>query len=242
MMRIDVIMLISGLSKRTLKRRQEYLQSYASSGTEIKLVFTRNAPLSVDSLPEMELAATGILERAMLSEKEGADALVIWGGHDPSVMAVRNLVNIPVIGPGMASMHLANMLAEKFSLIVQLPHVVNLSKRQVRELGLEEKCIGIFPVNLPVLELGKKNSFEKILETVIESIQEGADAICFGCMAMNDHADKIAEELSKSHPGVIVIHPGKSVIKIAELLIELNISHSKNSYPDPPKKIKFTMN
>jgi allantoin racemase len=235
-------MLISGLSKRILKRRQEYLQSYASTGTEINLVFTRNAPPSVDSLPEMELAATGILERAMLSEIEGANALVIWGGHDPSVMAVRNLVKIPVIGPGMASMHLANMLAEKFSLIVQLPHVMNLSKRQVRELGLEEKCIGIFPVNIPVLELGKKNSFKKILETVIKSIQEGAEAICFGCMAMNDHADKIAEELSKSHPDVIVIHPGKSVIKITELLIELNISHSKKSYPDPPKKIKFTMN
>jgi allantoin racemase len=238
-MRIDVIVLISGLSKKTLKRRQEYLQSYTSAGTKINLVFTRNAPPSVDSLPEMELAATGILERAILSEKEGADAIVIWGGHDPSVMAVRSLVNIPVIGPGMASMHLANMLAEKFSLIVQLPHVVNLSKRQVRELGLEEKCIGVFPVNLPVLELGKKKSFNKILETVIESIKEGAEAICFGCMAMNDHAEEIADELSKSHPGILVIHPGKSVIKIAELLIELNISHSKQSYPDPPKKIKF---
>lgn len=232
-------MLISGLSKKTLKRRQEYLQSYASVGTEINLVFTRNAPSSVDSLPEMEIAASGILERAVLSEKEGANAIIIWGGHDPSVMAVRNLVNVPVIGPGMASMHLANMLAEKFSLIVQLPHVVSLSKRQVRELGLEDKCTGIFSVNLPVLELGKKESFNKILETVIESIKKGAEAICFGCMAMNDHAEKIANELSKLYPGVLVIHPGKSVIKIAELLIELNISHSKQSYPNPPKKIKF---
>ncbi|MCK4703305.1 hypothetical protein KAT55_08105, partial [Candidatus Bathyarchaeota archaeon] len=115
-MRIDVIMLISGLSRDALRMREEGLASHASPGVDVRLVTTRAAPPSVDSLPEMELAAPGILERVLRSEDEGADAVVIWGGHDPSLEAARNLVSIPVLGPGMASMYLASMLAKEFCL------------------------------------------------------------------------------------------------------------------------------
>jgi allantoin racemase len=120
-MRIDVIMLISGLSGEALKKREEGLASQASPGVDVRLVATRWAPRSVDSLPEMELAAPGILERVLRSQEEGADAVVIWGGHDPSLEAARSLVSIPVLGPGMASMHLASMLAEEFCLLVSSP-------------------------------------------------------------------------------------------------------------------------
>jgi len=114
-------MLIGGLSQADLSRRIDILKSYASPGTEVNLVFTRNPPPSVDSLAEMEQAAPGILERVVKSEEEGADAVLIWGGHDPSLLSSRSLVDIPVLGPGSVSMHVAGFLADYFSLIVQLP-------------------------------------------------------------------------------------------------------------------------
>ncbi|MBS7619497.1 hypothetical protein KEJ21_02470 [Candidatus Bathyarchaeota archaeon] len=238
-MRIDIIMLISGLSKEEIENRRRILLSYASPGTEIRLIQTRNAPKSVESQAEMELAAAGILEQTVRSSKDGADALIIWGGHDPSLKAARELTSIPVLGPGMASMHLASMLAERFSLLVQLPNVVDLARRQVRELGLESKCVGVYPVGIPVLKLGKLESFSRIRATAVKSIEDGADAICFGCMAMNDHAEKLAQNLSESHPGVIVIPPGRAVIRVAELFVNLSISHSRRSYPKPPKEVAF---
>ena len=238
-MRIDVIMLISGLSGDALRRREEGLASQASPGVDVKLVTTKAAPPSVDSLPEMELAAPGILERVLRSEEEGADAAVIWGGHDPSLEAARNLVSIPVLGPGMASMHLASMLAKEFCLLVQLPHVLSLAKRQVKDLGLWERCTGIYSVDLPVLELGKPSGYERVHETAVMGVEDGADAVCFGCMAMNDHAIRLRRELEETHPGVIVIHPGEAVIKLAELLVGMGLTHSKRSYPPPPKDIVF---
>jgi len=135
--RIDVIMLISGLDEEGLRFRQESVSSYASPETDVRLVMTRNAPPSVESQAEMELAAPGILER------------------------------------------------------------------------------------------------------VVQSEREGADAICFGCMGLNDHAQRLMDELSVSHPGVVVIHPGEAVIRFAELLVEMGVSHSKKSYPSPPKDIEF---
>ncbi|MBT3283885.1 hypothetical protein HN807_01655 [Candidatus Bathyarchaeota archaeon] len=238
-MRIDVIMLISGLSPEALERRRSVLQSYASEGTEVRLVETRNAPPSVDSLPEMELAAPGILERALMSQGEGADAVVIWGGHDPSLEAARNLVDIPVMAPGMASMYLASMLADTFALIIQLSNVMKVAERQVNDLGLEDRCNGIYSVDLPVLELREPEGFQRVLETALEAVEDGADAICFGCMALNDHSDTLQEELDQHFPGVMVIHPGMAVIRQTELIVELGYTHSKLSYPSPPKPIRF---
>lgn len=241
-MRIDVVMLISGLSEKEMAGRLEALRSYASLGTEVQMVTTRKAPPSVESLAEMELAAPGILERVVRSEKEGADAVIIWGGHDPSMLAARGLVDVPVLAPGSTSMHIASMLAEGFSLIVQLPEVTGLAWRQVRDYGLEDRCVGVYPVGIPVLELGKPGSYSAVKETVVESIEDGADAVCFGCMALNNHVDRLAEELRDEYPGAVIVHPGRTTVRVAEMLVELGLTHSRLSYPRPPKQVKFPKN
>ena len=238
-MRIDVVMLISGVKGDALTKRQDSLQKYASKGTEVNLVTTKFSPPSVDSLPEMELAATGILERVLKSEKQGADAVVIWGGHDPSLNAARSLVSVPVLAPGMASIYLSSMLSERFGLMIQLHHVMSVAQRQVRDLGLMSRCVGVFPVGLPVLELRKPESFAKVYETAVTAVEKGCESICFGCMALSDHSEHLQEELDKTYPGILVINPARAVIKLSELIVEMGLSHSKMSYPYPPKEIIF---
>lgn len=238
-MRIDIVTLIHGLSSEALTRRENILRGYASDGTQLRLVSTKKGPLSVDSHPEMELAAAGILECVVRCEEDGADAVIIWGGHDPSLDPARNLVNIPVMAPGMASMYLASMLVDKFALLIQLKHVLRLARKQVRDLGLTSKCNGIYSVDLPVLALREPSGFEKTLQTAIRTIEDGADAICFGCMALNDHSDKLQSELDRLYDGVLVINPGKTVIRVTEQLVNLGYTHSKRSYPFPPKSIEF---
>ena len=238
-MRIDVVMLISGVKGEALEKRRESLQRFASRGTEVRLVTTKFSPPSVDSLPEMELAATGILERVIKSEEQGADAVVIWGGHDPSLNASRSLVSIPVLAPGMASIYLASMLSERFGLMIQLPNVMRVAERQVRDLGLMERCVGIYPVGLPVLELRKPESFNKVYETAVKAVEDGCESICFGCMALSDHYDRLRKELDDTNPGIILINPAQAVIKLSELIVDMGLSHSKKSYPYPPKEILF---
>ncbi|MBC8223502.1 hypothetical protein H8E65_02865 [Candidatus Bathyarchaeota archaeon] len=235
MVKIDVVMLISGLDEEAMEKRRESLAIHASPGTELRLVTTRNAPPSVESQAEMELAAPGILQRVKESEREGADAVIIWGGHDPSLTASRELASIPVLGPGMASMH----LADRFGLLVQLPEVLGISRRQVRDLGLQDRCAGIHAVGIPVLRLRRPESFERVRKTAVQAVENGADAICFGCMALNDHASRLSESLGETHPGVLVIHPAMAVIRLAELLVGMGLSHSKRSYPLPLKEIVF---
>ena len=58
-------------------------------------------------------------------------------------------------------------------------------------------------------------------------------------MALNDHSERLQEELNKIYDGVLVVNPGKAVIRLTELLVKLGYSHSKRSYPFPPKPIIF---
>ena len=123
--------------------------------------------------------------------------------------------------------------------MIQLSHVVGVAERQVRDLGLMSRCVGVYPVGLPVLELRKKESFNKVYETAVKAVEKGCESICFGCMALSDHSERLQKELNDSHPGVIVINPAQAVIKLSELIVDMELSHSKWSYPYPPKEIIF---
>jgi len=61
-MRIDVVMLISGLDPEALRRREEGLKSCASEGTDVRLVTTRNAPPSGSPSPRWSWLLLGSLK------------------------------------------------------------------------------------------------------------------------------------------------------------------------------------
>ncbi|HLT21335.1 MAG TPA: aspartate/glutamate racemase family protein [Thermomicrobiales bacterium] len=239
-MRIDVVTVITGLDEAALERRRQALMRFASPGTDIRLVVTGSGPASVESEAELELAAPGILKAVLESAESGADGIVIWGGHDPSLRSARELVDVPVIGPGMASMLLACSLARRFSLLVQLPNVLAIAERQIRELGLGERCASIRSVDVPVLELAGDEVFPKMLDAALAAVDEdGADAICLGCMAMTPHAPRLARELDEQRPGALVIDPGLAAVRWLEMTIGMGLSHSRRSYLNPPKPVTF---
>ena len=238
-MRIDVVTVISGLDEAALDRRRRALASFASPGTDIRLEVTSEGPASVESEAELELAAPGILRAVVRCAADGADGVVIWGGHDPSLRAARELVDVPVIGPGIASMLLAASLARRFSLLVQLPNVLAVAERQVAELGLNGRCASIRSVDVPVLELADDEAFPRMLDAALAAVdQDGADAICFGCMAMTPHAPRLAGELADLRPGALVIDPGLAAVRWLEMVIGMGLTHSRRSYPSPPKPVE----
>jgi hypothetical protein len=51
--------------------------------------------------------------------------------------------------------------------------------------------------------------------------------------------DKLTEELRESHPGATIVHPGRTSIRLAEMLVELGLTQSRFTYPSPPKPVKL---
>ena len=64
------------------------------------------------------------------------------------------------------------------------------------------------------------------LEQGKKAIEDGADVLVLGCALMTGIAEKLQEEL-----GVPVVDSSLAALKIAEMLISMNLTHSTLSYP-----------
>jgi allantoin racemase len=233
-MRIDVITLLKYADEAALKARKEALQKYASKGTELRIVVPKGLPEELDTITEIEIGAPGILESVVRCEQEGADAIILWGGFDPSMLSSRSLVDIPVLGPGSTCMHIASLMADMFGVLVHVPEAEPVLWRQIRDYQLEKKCSGIYSIGINAFKIGDAEHYEAVKDAALSTVDAGADAVVFGCTSLNWHADKLIKDLKQERPGAILLHPGRVTIRTAEMLVELGVTHSKLSYPAPP--------
>ncbi len=218
-------------------RRQRASQLAAVHlGPDIAFDFrpVRAAPANYTSEHDAAIAELSIVDAGMRAQAEGYDAVCIDTMSDSGVAALRSMLDIPVIGPGRASMMTALMLGERFSILIMWDRWRHLYKKTINELGLHQRCasvrsIGFTPDNQSLLA-GKEDAvFPMLLKTALRCIEEdGADAILLGSTTMHQAHAYLAERLA-----VPVINPGPLTYKLAQAAIALRLSHSRRAFPRP---------
>ena len=227
--RIKVIVPIS--SDRWNKTLKEFLEGEALLGTEIEAVSLERGPKSIESEFDEAYAEPHIVDEVIKAEREGFNAVVVYCFGNPGVYAAREAVEIPVIGIGEASQLLAMSLGRKFSIIATVPQAVKRHWDKAKVIGSMEKLASIRSVNIHVLDLDK--DVEALKESILKEAREAvekdhADVIVLGCGSMMGIAQEISEKL-----GIPVIDSGLAGFKFAELLCEMNLSHSKKAFMKP---------
>ena len=212
--------------------RQEALQQFLSPGATLE---TRDVegPKSIESMWEEYLHVPPLMEMAVQLEREGFDAIVPGCFGDPGLDGVRELVSIPVVGPGASSMLLAAGLGHKFGIITILPSVIRPLENLALLTGVSAKLAVVRDIGVPVLELNadRERTFERLIDVARDTIErDRADVLVLGCGTLSFHS----EELQKA-VGVPVVNPLRTALRTAELLVSSGLSHSKRSYPLPPK-------
>lgn len=216
-----------------------------SAQTEVSVVVIERGPASIESQFEAALAVPEVLVAVRDAAVEGVDALIIDCMDDPGVGAARELVSIPVLGPAQTAMHLACLLARRFSIVAPEASAAAITafEEQARHYGLREQLASVRGVDMPVLELrrdGERLAASLLAQSLLAVEQDRAQAIVFGCMAMFGAAAAVQDGLRKAgHPGIPVIDPLPVALRFAEALIDLGLAHSKQSYPTPPAKPVF---
>ncbi len=224
------------LGPEELVRREAFLRQASFGGTEAVVRETENGPASVESSAEEYLSVPGILEAAPRLESEGFDAMIIGCFGDPGLAPARELVDIPVIGPGQASALAAAQLGQRFAIITVVEEVVPAIRRQMRGYGLEGLLADIRAVDIPVLELRERTD-EVLGALELEAhaaLRAGADTLVLGCMTMGflDVARSLGERL-----GVPVVNPVLAALKAAESFASTGLRPSARAYPPPRKKV-----
>ena len=120
----DVLVIVPfPMSEENLDHRRAQLDSVELSD-QLRFTFksTKAAPRNYVSEADMVLADVGILEVGQSAQEEGFDAVCIDTMSDSGVAALRSLLDIPVIGPGRASMLTAMLLGSRFSVVTMWKH------------------------------------------------------------------------------------------------------------------------
>lgn len=237
---MKLLYIVPGAMKKTMgtqemDRRVALLRDWAHNGTQIDIIDNETGPLSIESSMEEYMAVPGIVDILTNAEKEGYEGAIIGCFDDPGVSAAKEVVSIPVIGPGESSLLMACLLGTSYSIISILDTVIPSLKAQAKVVGAYDKMCSIRPINIPVLELPKDIDFtiKKITEASLKAKNEdGADVLMLGCMSMAflDIAHIIEKEV-----GIPVLNPAKVALKTLEGIVSIGLSHSKKAYPYPPK-------
>ena len=212
--------------------RQEALQAFLSPGVTLE---TRDVegPVSIESMWEEYLHVPYLMDMCVQLEREGFDAIVPGCFADPGLDGVRELVSIPVVGPGASSMLAASALGHKFGILTVLENVVRPLENLALLTGVHGKLASIRHLDIPVLELNadRERTYRRAIEVGRRMVEEDrADVLVLGCGTLSFRAHEIQAEL-----GVPVLNPLRCALRTAEMLVSGGLSHSKRSYPVPPK-------
>jgi allantoin racemase len=218
----------------------------ARPGCEVEVVFLDRGPASIESEFEEAMAVPDTIAKAVLAEDGGADAVVIDCMLDPGLDAVREKVKIPVIGPAQTSMHLAAMLGDRFSIITVVERLVAPFRKRARLYGVIDRLASVRSIDVSVLELESDRgaTIQPLIKEALAAIEvDGADVLIFGCTGMSGMAAAVQEGLqANGHADIPVIDPGITALKLAELMVDLQLAQSKQTYPSPPSKVLIGYN
>jgi Asp/Glu/hydantoin racemase len=192
------------------------------------------APSNYVSHHDYILADAGIMEAGLRAREEGYHAVCIDTMSDSGMAGLRSLLDIPVIAPGRASMLMALMFGERFSVLTMWSRWKPLYTKHLNDLGIQHKCasiraLDVRPDNRELLSGKEADVFPLLAEAGRKAIEEdGADVLLLGSTTMHQAHAYLAEHLP-----VPVINPGPLTYKLAELALGLGLTHSRKAYPKP---------
>lgn len=231
-----VLLINPNTTEEFTKRVQDIADRYALPSTTPVAVNPMYGPRSIEGVYDELLSSPGTLELA-ISEMDQHDAFVIacYSDH-PTIYALREITDKPVLGIAEASMYVACMLGYNFSIVTTNEEWEPLLWDAVRHYGLAERCASVRSTRMPVLALeaaSPEETYQMILRTAVQAINDdNAEVICLGCAGMAGLDKQLEQEL-----GVPVLDGVVCALKLLEGLVGYGISTSKRRvYAQPGYK------
>lgn len=223
-----------GMPEDEIKRRENVTNSLARQGTKVTVEEVGEGPLSIESEIEAYMSIGPFLEWLFARRKDSKfDAIIIGCAGDPGLGAVRELMDVPVIGPAESAYHIACMVADRFSVISPrqaggIDAADDLIAR-TREMGLNSRLASVEFVEMPIVDMWSDDPTAVINQAKVainKAKENGAGAVVLGCMSM---AFRTAD--TKWDVGIPVINPLSAAIKVAESFVDMGILQSRVTYP-----------
>ena len=165
----------SGPYARTLAAT---LRAAAEPGTEIDVHGLSPGKAIADQYRYLELLDTQeVLDNGLRAEREGYDAFLIGNVFEPGLHALREVLNIPVLGLLECSVHLASLMGASFSIVNVNPKFRRRVTENVAAAGLSGRLISVDDMRVERGQvLDRAFEDEGVRERVIRQFTEAARA------------------------------------------------------------------
>ncbi|MCG8274453.1 aspartate/glutamate racemase family protein [Aquamicrobium sp. NLF2-7] len=210
----------------------------ATSGVQLSKVHVAHGTRSIESLHDSALSVPELLRLAVEAEQEGVDALVIDCMADPGLMALRERVAIPVLGPSQTAMHLAALLGHRFSVVTLARHLRVLFGTAAASYGTAASMASCRWIDMAAGELAGSQDRVRaaVLAQAVKAVEEDkADTIILGCTGLLGLAEEVASGLNDRGYDALVIDPLPATIRQAHAIVAAGLSHSRDAYPLPAR-------
>ncbi|NDL63740.1 aspartate/glutamate racemase family protein [Acerihabitans arboris] len=207
------------------ERIQGAARLVAAPGTEIVAVCPAEGVPSVEGHFDEAVATMGVLQLVKQGRGQGVNGHVIACFGDPGLLAARELAGAPVVGIAEAAMHMATLVATRFSVVTTLPRTLTIARHLLHHYGFERHCARLRAIDLPVLALEDASGLaqQQVREQCIQAKRDDdIGAIVLGCAGMADLAGELTRELQ-----LPVIDGVSAAIKLIESLYAMGLSTSK---------------
>lgn len=130
-----------------------------------------------------------VMPLAQWVREDSADAFVLACFSDPGLHTVREAAGgRPVMGSAEWGLLRALTLGERFGIIALSPASMQRQQRYVRQMGLQDRYAGSWPVNASAADTTGEAIRERLAEAGRHLVTEaGADVVVLGCAGMARH-------------------------------------------------------
>lgn len=206
----------------------------ALPGTELTVV---TATLGVAYIETRFEAMLGAYAAANLvaEHRGGHDAVVVAAFGDPGVDALREALDVPVIGLTEAALASACLIGRRFAIVAISSRITAWYRETVERYGLAGRLAGIRALDRPLADVGsvQEDHASRLKDICAEAVaRDGADVVILAGAPLAGLARSIRGELP-----VPVVDGVSSAIAHVETLVRLGSgTATEGSFAPPPPK------
>lgn len=192
---------------------------------EIDVIYMRNAPTVLESFQDYTLAGAEILKFLKTYNLNLYSGILLACFGDPCLFAIKEAVDIPVIGIAEASFSRALLLGYRFSVIAASDKAVPMMESLIDSYCLQERNAGTMTLQTNI-EAFLDNPVllkEKLLDSIHRAKEKRAEVLILGCAGMT----MVSKEELEEETGVEIINPIITGISTLKAIVLDNDSISK---------------
>jgi len=193
-----------------------------SKFNDVQTVGVKYAKEIPQALADFAYAVPGVIEKAKEKEAEGCSGIIIGCLSDTGYEEAKEVVSISVVGPLHASLVLANMIGDRFSVVVPDELLVTPIEKLIKKYGFlgnlaSFRCVSAGVTNIECSAANEeitKNSVGKVLECIEK---DRANSVILGCLSMVPMVGAIRKAITPKY-AVDVINPVDASYYMVEML------------------------